>query len=242
MATSIGDLVQRARWKTNTEANTFVTDQELATVANDCLGELDDILVGLYEDFKLAQTTLTITSNVDGQNNFALPVDFLKSRKVERQWGGDWVTLFPFSLQEHSALTHPILIRNGTGWLGYYRIEGPICEVLPWQNAAGTYRLWYVQSFTPLTFSVDANGAFTTSTATLPAYMDTQAWHAFAVAGICIHVQQKQDLDAGVYVQERETQRQRVIGAGKSRDAGPPKKVADVRRRNGALGRWGWGR
>ncbi len=229
MSTSIGDIVQRIRWATNTENNTVVTDQELATKANDSFGALDDILIGLYEDYKLTNTQKTITTSADGSNNFTLPTDFLKARLVERQWGSDWVRLEPFSLQQHSAISSPTLIRAGAGWTGYYRIEGNTCEVLPWQNAAAVYRIWYVPSFTPITFSVDGAGKFTTSTATLPVHMDVQAWHAFVIADVSAHVQQKQELDGGPFIQEREMQRQRVIGAAKTRDAGRAKRVADTR-------------
>jgi hypothetical protein len=240
VATTLADLVTKARFQSNMEANDFVTDLELTGYLNDNLGHLDDVLIGTYEDYKVTPVDVTISSSTDGTNYFSVPSDFLKLRAVWYSYAGGWVPLREFGLQDADVLASgtvvlPPIVRDLR-----FRLEDQKVWIEPYAAAPGTYRLRYVPKFTPLVGVYDAEGMFTGAGGTgvsLPAYMDTQGWHAFAVAGACELVQMKQDLDASVWAAKKEAERQRVILASKSRQAGPPKAMRDTRRRR----MWPWG-
>ena len=220
MATTLGDLRDRVRSQTDTENSEFVTDVEIFRFINDELGELADLLNGTSEDYNITGVQSTISST--STNLFELPEDFLQARGVDRDIGGRWVTLRRYEQPErnrYSAVRTPGTVR--------YRIMAGACVIIPAESSVGTYQLWYVPRFIPL-----ADGD-----ATLPDYIDTQAWHAFAVAGACARVQRKQDLDDGPWMAEKARQQARVLSAAKVRDAGPPKRMVDVR-----SARWRWGR
>lgn len=214
--TLLSDLVTTLRQRTDTSASQFVTDPELAGYLNSSLAELDDVLIGTYEDYKVTTTTATIASSVDGSNFFMLPADFLKSRRVDRQVNGCWLQLDRFSMMESNAYAYPALSRVGFEFR--YRIEGLKCWIVPWSNSAGIYQLWYVPRFTALAL-----------TDPLPSYMDQQSWTEFAIADSGAKVLQKQDLDPSIFLGQKGQQQARVVAAAATRDAGPPRRMVDTR-------------
>lgn len=228
--TLLSDLVTRARQRADLVNNQVVTDPEWATYLNDELAEYYDTLVGEYEDYNIATADLAITSATDGQNFFSLPVDFLKSRAVHRQYGSGWIPLDPFSLQDAGAFSLQSLPLAPGCPSVRYRIEGQKVVVLPVPSAPGTYRLYYIPKYTALALS-DA----------LPPYMDQQAWFRAAVAGACAQAMQKQELDPSAFAGEKQAQLVRIVAAAKSRDAGAPKKIANTRRSRGWRGGRGGG-
>ena len=157
-----------------------------------------------------------------------MPDAFLKSRGVDRLYGGSYIALQPYNFQKRSSYAYPIN-RAGDVADSKYRIQGDRCYIIPEQNAAATYRLWYVPKYSAL-----VSGA-------LPSYMDTNSWHEYAVADVGAKVQQKQDLDASVFVQQKLMLRDRIVNAAKTRDAGPPKRMVDTRYGR-SDDRGGWGR
>src|ERR1019366_5986181 len=99
MATALSDLIQTVRNRTNTENSQFVKDTELTFYINSSLAELDDLIVGMYEDYKMTdgyQTTITTG------NSIIMPPDFHKSRIVEKQISGNWMTLKRYGLQDRN--------------------------------------------------------------------------------------------------------------------------------------------
>ncbi len=220
--TTLADLINSVRLRTDTVKNIgFLPDAELIGYVNESLGELDDVLVGLSEDYKLTSSLATVTAPAD---SFELPDDFLKARGLDRQTGGQWATVYPYQLQERNRWAVP--------WSGVqvepvaYRIQGTTCKLTPEQNANGSYRLWYVPRFAPLVALDDA----------LPWYMDSQSWSQYAIADVGAKVTMKQDMDASQWLSTKAELRQRILTAASNRDAGPPKKIVNTRRaRRGGL-------
>lgn len=233
MATTLTNLIDSLRFQTNMEESQFVTDSELTGYLNSSLAELDDILVDEYDDYKITPVTLTISSNVDGYNYFYIPSDFLKGRLVEKQINGQWKELRRFNLQAKNRFHFPLGAVFGDRFVNLqYRLLGDKVYIEDFSQAAGTYQLWYVPKFTPLTDGYS----------TLPAYMDAQSWCEYAVADSAIKVLDKQNLDPAVFMARKEALKQRIIKAASSRDAGPPKVTVDSRSRNRfgrfPIGRW----
>ncbi len=220
--TTLADLINSVRLRTDTVKNIgFLPDAELIGYVNESLGELDDVLVGTSEDYKLTAATLAVVSPA---TSFTLPLDFLKARGVDQRIGGEWGTVYPYQFQERNQSN---LIRSSVLVAPVrYRIQDTKCELSPEQYAAGSYRLWYVPRFAPLVALDDE----------LPWYMDSQSWSQYAIADVGAKVTMKQDMDASQWLATKGELRQRILSAASNRDQGPPKKIVNTRRaRRGGL-------
>jgi len=224
-STTLQNLITQVRQRTGMENSQYVTDAELTTYINSSLAEMDDLLISRYEDYKMAFQTYTITTPLDGYNNFPLPSDFLKLRGVERQMDGDpnhWMTLTRFSFQSRNRDSYPT-IRQQYGRLYLnYRIEGRNVVIIPAANSAATYRIAYVPQYVMLVNTTD----------TLQPYMDTQAWCEYAVVDTAIKVYNKQNMDPSVFMAQKEQLKQRILSMAANLDAGMPKKTANTRYMN----------
>lgn len=213
------------------EKSQFVTDAEVTAYLNWGLSALDDLMVTLYEDYKISEIQETITSSIDGYNSFNLPADFLKARAMDRQFGGGvWHTMqrvgLPARNRGNGAFS--ILVAQQAR---NYRVQGTQVIVEPWQQAAGTYKLTYIPRFVPLANPSD----------TLPDYMDLQSWCQFAVIDAVIKILTKQDMDASQWQSQKSDLFQRITTAASVRDAGPPMSAEDWNGGSDRGGGYGWG-
>lgn len=218
------------------ENNYFVSDAELTTYINNSLGELDDILVTDYEDYRL-DTFLSILPSDGTSNIIPIPSNLYKLRGVDYQTnsgaeGTYWLTLFPFQLPERnrqrSGLTN-ILVPYRTGLS--YRISGAGIVIMPQVQAGGTYQVWFTPKFVPLVIGTD----------TLIIQMDTQAWIEYAVVDCCIKILNKQNMDPSGFLAEKGALLMRIRNAAKNRDSAGPKRVANTRFNDNDFGLpFGW--
>jgi hypothetical protein len=229
--TKLSDLVATVRERTDKVNSQFVTDPELVSWLNSSLAELYDLLATTYEDYQLSVSTPIV---VAGGSSFPLPADFYKLRGVDREIGSRWVTLFPYSMQQRNRFAFPF-VNVAYGYLDiFYRLQGNVVQLIPTQNASAVYQLWYTAKFAPLASGDD-----------LPSYLDTNAWHEYAVADCCAKVKVKEDLDPSIFLVQKQALGKRIVDSARPRDAGPPKHAEDTRDNNqfwpGGYGRGGGG-
>lgn len=226
LSTSILDLILAVRQRTNTENSQFVTDAELTSYITNSLAEMDDLLVSRYEDYKLSNVINTLPINgADATNAFPLPADFLKLRGFEYSVDGThWITLKRFNFQMRNNGSYGFAISPYGRSSATYRIEGDNIIVMPQDQSAGQYQLWYTPEFELIDVG---NGP------SLPSYMDVQAWHEYATVDTSIKVLQKQNLDPSIFMAQKEALKDRILSAASNRDAGSPKKIANTRFRTG---------
>lgn len=223
--TTLANLIQMVRWRADlgdsSTGSEYVTDAEITAYLNSSLGELDDILTTTYETYKTTKVTISITSG----NSFPVPANFLQLRGVDRQISGVWATLYPFNSEQRNSFNYPWLAAPLPGGYAevFYQLAGANVEIIPASSAIGVYQLHYVPEFVKLVSVGD----------TLQSYMDSQAWHEFAVAGVCAKILMKQDLDPSAFFAEKQAHQQRIVNAAKPRDIGPPKSRAGAYRRGG---------
>lgn len=230
MSTSLQNIIDLIRFRSNMENNNFVTDDELALYTNSSLAELDDILVTEYEDYRVDRFQ-SVLDNSGTNNIIPIPSNMYKLRGVDYQLtntgGVYWLTLYPFQMPERnrqrSGLTN-ILLPYRTG-LSYRLLDTGI-EVMPVQQAAGIYQVWYTPKFTQLT-SFDS---------LLPLQIDTQSWIEYVVVDCCIKIFNKQNLDPSGFLADKAALATRIKGAAKNRDAAAPKRIANVRYEDDTLG------
>lgn len=223
--TQLSDLILLARQRSDMEANAFISDTELTTYLNNSLAELDDILVTNYEDYRLSSFLSVLASN----GTIPLPADFYKLRGVDFQvlnvGPSNWWSLRPFMFPERNRFNQTVAaIAWPFGRVQLtYRLADQGIVIMPADQAAGTYQVWYTPLFNPLVLTTDL----------LPQSMSSQAWTEYAVVDACIKILGKQNLDPSGFLAEKAALRARVIGASKNRNAAGAKRVADTRGANG---------
>jgi len=233
--TTMQDLITYLRQRSNMEQNQFVTDTELIGFLNRSLGELDDVMVATYDDYKI-QTYLSVLP--EGQNVIPMPPDFLKARAIDYNpsftTNNDWYTINSFQLPERNRFNNSMTnIVSPWGKVTLAAREmGQSIYIAPQDEAGGCYQIWYTPKYTWLNLPTDV----------LPFYMDTQGWSEFAVVGSCIKILNKMNLDPSGFMAEKAELKDRVVNAAKNRDSSGPKRMANVRF-SGANGGYGdgWG-
>ena len=235
--TTLQTLLTLTRQEANLENNNFITDQELTTYLNNSLGEMDDIMVNTYEDYRLSIFQATLNS---GNYQIPMPADAYKLRGIDIQGNGGtsvngapaWFPLRKFQLVDRgrrnnltSALTYPFgKVNLAYMWQGENGIS-----IFPETQAQGTYQIWYIPKFKPLLNLSDQ----------LQPAMDSQGWVEYAVVDAAIKCLIKQELDPQAYMQRKEALRVRLIGSMSNRDAGGVDCVANVRQNDMWGGNYG---
>jgi hypothetical protein len=220
---TLSELRTQVRQRANMENSQFVTDAELLLYINASYGELYDILVSRFEDYYLKSdpvTGLPPTFTLSGGTyTYALPSDLYKLRGLDVQVSGatDWATIPRFNFDERNSISRTVnRLQMGLKSLSY-RVIGSKLYVLPEDQAAGTYRLWYIPRLTKL--AVDADDVAGT-------VMDFEEYIIVDAAMKCLL---KEESDVTVLMAVKEQLRQRILAMSANRDAGSPERVADVR-------------
>ena len=222
--TTTQDLITSIRNRSNMENNEFVTDTDITDMLNACLSELDDALVGSYEDYKIS---IYLTSLTNPNYIIPLPPDYLKLRAIDYnpaplQAGQvGWYTINQYQLPERNRYNNSVSnIMSPWGKVTLSaRVMGNSIYIAPQDEAGGYYQIWYTPKYVPLVLPTDS----------LPVYMDSQAWSEFAIVGTCVKIMNKMNLDPSGFMAEKAEQKERVISAAKNRNSSGPKRMANVR-------------
>ena len=225
MTVTLADLRTEVRRRADMEGSPFVTDDELDSYINRSGGALHDILTTCYEDYFTTSTTFALPyvpisgPPLSETNIYPLPSDFLKSRGVDFQVETTtWTTVVPFNFAERNRWQ-----RRPSRWLDdrfrAYRIMGGYLRILPEDNATGTYRLWYLQSYQNLASAADA----------VSQWVENQGWHEYIIVDAAIKCLQKEESDVSTLLAQRAALEERIRNAATNRDAGAPERIAEVR-------------
>jgi hypothetical protein len=203
------------------ENNNFISDAELIGYINNALGELDDILIGTYTDYR-ANNYQSILS---GESNI-LPIapDFYKLLGVDYQLTAAattyWFSLKSFQFPERNRQNAISMMSNPwTRLVLSYRLFNDGIMILPQQQCQGNYQVWYVPKLPQLINLTDQ----------LSITMDNQGWVQYVAAAVAIIIFNKQNLDSSAFMQQKEQLRTRIVSMSRNRDAAVPKRCANTR-------------
>lgn len=213
MAEMLSSLRTRVRARADMKNSNFVEDSELNQYINSSYQELYDLLVASFEDYyTAAPTSFTISSG----NTYTLPADFYKLRGVDSSIDGvNYYTMQPFDFANRNNFNNTVGVLNSYQFQNQYRIVGDKIYITPEDNAAGSYRIWYVPRATTLS----------TDSSTLDGI---NGWEEYVVVDAARKCLAKEESDTSFLVQEKEMLRQRIITMSARRDAGMPKSITDV--------------
>lgn len=191
----------------------FVSDTELNSWINQACDCLYDLIVSRYEDYYTTSFQFTIAS---GQDGYTLPSSVYKIRGLDFQISGDWVTLHTFTFEERNRGNRQI----NRALLGLtnikYKWVGSDIKIIPGDQAAGTYRCWYIPDFVELTSDSDELSS------------DLNRWKEYIIADVAIKCLIKEESDPSALMAEKAELERRVLNMAQNRDAGAPERVQDV--------------
>ena len=114
-AATLSDLRARALDYADMTGSNFPVEARVDDYINSAASEMYDILVNAYEDYFLETEPITL---VAGTENYALPSDFYKAKRVYYTTGGRRFSIHPFNLETlDGAKTSPLT--SGTAELWY---------------------------------------------------------------------------------------------------------------------------
>jgi hypothetical protein len=134
LALTLAQHITNVRQFSNTENNTgFVTDTEITRRLNEAGSELYDLIVAAFEHYYVSTNSFTLTGGVNG-NSVALPSDFYKDVGLDRNPG----TTSAETIHKIGSF----LERNRPAGR-VYLLRGNTLAVMPADNSAGSYMLYY---------------------------------------------------------------------------------------------------
>lgn len=214
-------LKTRARERADMVGSTFIGDSELNSYANASYAELYDLLITSYEDYFTTSDSFTLTTSDSGVS--ALPTDFYKLRGLDYQLGGEFITVYPYDWNSRNLRQRNV----SKIWLGdydlAYRIMGGNLRIEPRDNATGTYQLWYIPIYTPLTADTD----------NINTNISNNNWEEYIVLDMAIKMLNKEESATGHLVREKEALIKRIESMAGDRDIDQPERVSDVSRNRG---------
>lgn len=209
-------LKTQSRQLADMENSTFISDSELTSYINSSAAELYDLLVGVYEDYKITSATISVTPNTD---TYTLPTDFYKLRGVDLVLDspGNAVTLKPFNFSERNAyMFTPTWNVVGLSYLRYHML-GNALKFVPVPNTNQTIKLWYVPAITPLSADGDLLDG-------------VNGFQEYITVDAAIKMRVKEETDTTDLTFAKQALKARIEAMAAARDAGSPEKVSDVTR------------
>ena len=221
--TTLQTLINLLRARVDMKVNQFLTDADATSYLNNSLAILDGILISKFSDYKITPTILSVGA---GTNIITLPNDFVKLRGVDVYYNvgnvDGYKEMFEYSWEHRNKKLYPV---NGPSlvspYVFEYRLQGNGIVIIPAAAAANySYRVWYTPDYVPLVNPTD----------TLQTYMDTQAWHEYAIADSAVKVCAMQDLDPSTFQMQAAELKEHIMKlSAPNRNSGEPKQVTDSR-------------
>jgi len=209
------ELRDNAKERADMEDSDFVTDPAWNVYINDAVAELYDLIISAYEDYftLIPAPEFTIPN---GSDTLTLPVDFYKLRGLDLKQGtSNYTTIEQYNFGERNNFKINNLARQLYDATVTYRLIGNVIQILPVEQAAATYRLWYVPISPTLTLDADI----------LPVI---KGWEDYVVIKAAMKALIKEESDVSVMILEIEKMEERIINMSADRDAGSSERITDV--------------
>jgi len=207
-------LRTQIRERCNMESSEFISDSELNSFINSSYSELYDLLVSRFEDYYTTTTTSTVAS---GASSFAVPSDFYKLRGVDRQVGSstDYYALLKFNFSERNwrnrRLNRTLFGQSNIN----YRLVGNNVELVPEDHAPGSYKLWYIPTYTTLSADGDTVDG-------------VNGWEEYIIVDACIKCLEKEESSTSMFEKQKVKLEQRIEEMASLRDIDQPDRISDV--------------
>lgn len=215
MTTTLLNLQTRARERADMTNSQFIGDAELNTYINMGMLELYDLLVQANEDYFTTSTNLTISA---GANTAALPASFYKLRGLDYSLNGSYVNVPLFNFQDRNRASSRNIWSSVLGDGRRYRVFADSIMIQDIDNAAGSYRAWYIPALAYLVNTTD----------TLPASLSKFGWDEYIVLFAAERMLSKEESDTAEVRGQRGELANRITIMATDRQVDQSEQIADV--------------
>lgn len=223
--TTVANIKQECRQRTNKENSSFYTDQEMTSMISQSYKELWNIIEQKFGDDYFVATPYTYTT---GQNMqlYPLPADFKALMGVEVALNptdpNSWITLRPFEFIQRNLWNYP----NVYTFYGItnmrYRLNGTNIMIVPITQSGQTLRIWYIPRPNQLINDTDTVDA-------------VAGWEEYIVADVCIKMLAKEESDVTIFALQKAALLKRINEEAENRNVADSETVSDTKQRN-----FGW--
>lgn len=188
----------------------FVSDTTLVRWINEAYSELYDALVKANQNYYTAPpTTITVSSG----NIIPYPADYYKLIGLDKMDGnGQFNRIDQFVMIERNKYQN--LLLNNSFLVKYQQLKAGL-YLLPEQNAIGTYKLWYVPTFTRLSADGDLVDGI-------------NGWEEFIIVTAAMKMMLKEESDISGLIAIRNNILTRIADMSQNRDQGQQQMFGDV--------------
>ena len=214
---TVTQLITKVRERADMLNSQFVTDTEITGYIDYSYKELYDLLVESVEDYNLSSASFTIAS---GSNTYSLPSDFYKLRGLDDLTNPSRPrSVRKFAFNERNDFTVDGLTLSSYEYSDVtYRVTGSVLTLMPPENAAKNYLLWYVPKASTLSSGSDtADGV--------------QGWLEYVIVDAAIKCKIKEESDISDLERAKKNLNERIVRLRHNRDQALPEKVSRVRNR-----------
>jgi hypothetical protein len=222
---TLGEARLQAQQRADMVNSTFVSTAEWNTMINASYAELYDLLIGVYEDYKITSANISVLPNTD---TYSLPATFYKLRGVDLVLDalGNAVSLRPFNFNErNSYMFTPTWNTVGLSYLRYH-MQGDSIRFVPVPNGPQTIKLWFIPAITRLSADADTLDG-------------VNGFEEYLILDAAIKARVKEESDVQELMIQKEAMKKRIESMAPARDAGEPEKVSDVNKRL-PIEFWAW--
>ena len=183
---------------------------------NSAVSELHDLLVDAYEDYFVKRFQFDLT----GAENYLLPDDFYKLRKVYNKDGNKRYRLRRFTMNDMDNYDETLIYETAVSNKALlYRIMGNEIYFLPLPSGTGsaTIELWYIPQAVKL---VDPDDEIH--------YSIPIGWEDFIINDVVARLLEKEESDPSTALARKAAIKDRIALAAEERDSGEAHRVSDV--------------
>ncbi len=187
----------------------------VASHVNAELAALWDALIGTYEDYCIKHLQVEVKAGVE---NYSLPSDFYKFRKVfPIQSGRRCVALRKFDLRDLGEADSLSAIFTSRIEETRYKVNGNRLWLHPIPTNAAELEMWYVPQFDPIVNfddRIDFRFPF--------------GWEQYVTEGVAARMLEKEESDASAQRTRQKEVLQRILIMAEDRDVGEPFQMIDA--------------
>lgn len=179
------------------------------------LAAIWDAMIASYEDWCIQHHPVGIVAGIE---NYSMPTDFYKLRKVFPLISGRRGTaLKRFDLQDLGEADSTAALITSPLEDSRYKLTGNRLWIHPMPTAAGTLEAWYVPTFRPvenIKDTIDFRMPF--------------GWEDYVIEGLAARMLEKEESDSSHCRREQQRILQRILTMSEDRDVGEPHKMIDT--------------
>lgn len=203
---TLAQFRERIRSRADMKNDGFLTDDatEVDEWINKSIAELYELLVASFEDWNLTLSSASAAVVSGNSATWAAPTDVLHFKRFERDTGGGL----------YERVRRGIVAELETYNEVRYVLTGTTFRLFPGALAAGSYRLWYIPTFVPLTGVQTFDGV--------------NGWDDYVVVDCAIKAREKEESDVRDLKDDKKALLMRIKSMARMRDGAEPPRVTDV--------------